>query len=146
MTIRAYPTKRIIETIEGGLARYMTNKIGADSVKGSVIKICCTNEDSVILCPTGDDCPSGIIYDNGVADGDLVLVVYAGIAEILVDNSTAVVCGYWAGTSDTTAGRAKVLSAPPAPPADGRNQELGFFIESKNAGTDILAKTIIHFR
>ena len=131
-------------TPEGGIAIRMINKTGAASIKGTVVDASITTDLAVAIEDIGDVDPIGIIYQSGIPDGDLVLVVISGIAEILIDDATAVTHGDWAGTSDVTAGRSQANTEPPA--TSKHDQEIGHFVESKIAGTDVLAKAIVHFR
>lgn len=133
-----------ILTIEGGIAIPMINKTGAASIKGTVVDPSTTTDLAVVAEEISGIDPIGIIYQDGIPDGDLVLVVISGIAEILIQDAMAVVRGDWAGTSDVTAGRAQATTEPPA--TSKHDAEIGHFLESKIAGVDVLAKAIIHFR
>ena len=133
-----------IGTKEGGVAMWIINKTGLPSVKGTVLDASLTTDIAVgIEVVSGID-PICIMYSDGVADGLLVLVIYAGIAEVLYDNGVAVVRGGWSGTSDITAGRAQSNINPPA--TVKHDQEIGHILESKGPGVDVLAKTLLHFR
>ena len=133
-----------ILTKEGGIAMWFINDTGAPSVKGTVVDPSANIDMAVAIEAIGDIDPVGIMYSDGIPDGEYVLVVVAGIAEVLVDAATPVTRQYWAGTSDTTAGRAQVRISPPA--TITHDQEIGHFFESKVGGPDVLAKIIVHFR
>ena len=133
-----------VMTAEGGIAITMINKTGAVSVKGTVLNPSDTDDLALQLEETGGIDPMAVMYSDGVPDGEPVLVVISGIAEVLVDAATAVTRGYWAGTSAITAGRAQVRVSPPATIV--HDQELGHWLESKAGGPDVLAKLILHFR
>jgi hypothetical protein len=79
--------KQVVITPEGGLAVWMINDTGADSVKGTMVR------NSLIergVSKIAVDIPNviGAIYDDGVADGDRVKVVVAGLAECLFIGNT----------------------------------------------------------
>ena len=75
--------------------------------------------------------------------------VVSGIAEVLLEDGTASIHGYWARTSITDAGRADITNAEPPgggiPQADIHFREIGHCLESKSSGTDVLAKVVLHF-
>ena len=131
-------------TPDGGSAIPLINKTGAASVKGTVVDASITTDLAVAIEDIGDIDPIGVIYQSGIPDGDPVLVIISGVAEILIDDATAATSGDWAGTSDVTAGRAQANTEPPA--TVKHDQEIGHFVESKSSGTDVLAKAILHFR
>jgi hypothetical protein len=133
-----------ILTKEDGIAIWFINDTGADSVKGTILEPSSLIDLAVSLEETGGINPIGVMYSDGIPDGEPVLVVISGLAEVLVDAAAAVTRGYWAGTSDTTAGRAQVRNSPPATVA--HDQEIGHYMESKAGGPDVLAKIIVHFR
>lgn len=133
-------------TSEGGLAICLINKTGAPSVKGSLVSPG-TVVDSSFVLQTDEFDAFGVVYDNNVADGDQCLVVVSGIAEVLLKDSTSAVRGYWAKASATD-GRAEVTTGPSglgALSASEHFREIGHCIESKNSGTNVLAKIVLHF-
>jgi hypothetical protein len=132
-------------TAEGGLAILLVNKTGAASVKGSVLEPYSATavDNAVKLAAAGGNHPVGVMYDDGVADGDAVWVVVSGRAQVLLENSVAGVRDYWLGTSNSTAGRAQCTTNPTS--QTEHMQELGHCIEAKTAGTDVLAYAILHF-
>lgn len=136
-------------TKEGGLAVYLINKTGAPSVKGTVVTAFGSVDESFDVALVSDAQPIGIVYNSGVADGGKTLVVISGKAEVLLEDTTASTRGYWVATSTTQAGRADAtLAVPPGggiPELDRHMAEIGHCLESKNAGTNVLAKCIIHF-
>jgi len=129
-------------TPEGGFVIKLTNRTGATSVKGTIVMADTVNDNAVKVATSGTDMPVGIIYNSGVADGSEVWVVVSGIAEVLLKDATASTRGYWVGVSNV-AGRADATNANPNPVA--HFTEIGHCLESKNAGTNVLAKCIIHF-
>jgi hypothetical protein len=134
-------------TPEGGYAIKVINDTGANSVKGTIMEASKAVDEAVILAGIDDPDPMGIMYSDGIADGEEVWVVVSGIAEVLY--STAVTRGTFArvpetGDASATAGYA-IAEALPAPPfaTNKHFQELGHPLES--IGAPGLAKTIIHF-
>ncbi len=101
-------------TVEGGRAVLLTNKTGAPSVVGEVVKLDPANDDSVILTVsggTGDDDSIGVFYEGGIADGSAVWIVYAGRTLVRAD------AGGFARAdrviaSSVTGGRARVSNSP----------------------------------
>jgi len=136
----------IFLTPEGGVATYMTNKTGAASVKGSVVSASTAVDNAFILQANEYDA-IGIVYEDGIADGSLCRVVFAGVAEVLFLDGVAPVRGYWV-YCDATNGRANNLAAPPGgtiTAIDNHFKEIGHCRESKSAGTNVLAKSVVHF-
>jgi len=131
-------------TAEGGIGIYIINKTGAASVKGTVLEASTALDLAVQIESAGGIEPVGIMYSDGIADGDLVLIIILGIAEILLEDTTACVHGDWCGVSASDDGRAIANTEPPAPLL--HDKEIGHFIESKSAGTNVLAKAILHYR
>ncbi len=139
-----------LTTEEGGLAIRLINNTGAASVKGSVVDASHSVEAAVELEGAGDLDPIGVIYDDGVADGDWVWIVVSGIADVLLEDGTGSTYGNWVETSGTAAGRADATNA--APPASGvigevqeHFREIGHCLETKGAGTGVLARCVLHF-
>lgn len=133
----------------GCLAVSLINKTGADSVLGSVVEASTTTDNAFALTHTGDVEPIGIVAESGVADGSECLVIVAGIAQVLLEDTTAATRGNWVKTGETDAGRADAtLGGPPAggvAQLDDHTQEIGHVLESKGAGTDVLCKIMVHF-
>lgn len=135
-------------TVEGGLAVLLINKTGGASVKGSLVEASTAQDSSFALTGVSDHMPIGAVYESGIADGDPCFVVVAGVAEVLLENTTASTHGNWVYTS-ATGGRANAtLAAPPGggiPELEEHMREIGHCLESKGAGTDVLAKILMHF-
>lgn len=131
----------------GGIAIKMTNKTGSASVKGMLIESNETVEDAFQELTDEYDC-IGIVYEEGVADGEDCWVVITGIAEVLLEDGTASTAGYWVESS-TVNGRADATNPLPAGGtlAELQNhfKEIGHCLETKTAGTDVLAKIVVHF-
>jgi hypothetical protein len=136
-------------TPEGGFAVHLTNKTGSASVKGTLVDAS-TGTDNAFAVVAADavDC-IGVVYEDGIADGEPCLVVIAGRAQVLLEDSTASTRGYWVKVSDNDAGRADATNA--APPGGTVNaledhlSEVGHCLESKSAGTDVLCWILMHF-
>jgi hypothetical protein len=128
----------------------MINDTGAASVKGTLVQASKEVDNGVILCLTTEKAPIGVIYEDGVAVGSDVYVVVTGVAKILLEDDTASTHGYWVVLSAITAGR--IDATQPTPPNESELadhslhfDEVGHCLESVSAGTDKLAKCIIHF-
>ncbi len=134
--------EKITWTDEGGLAVRLTNKTGVASVKGSIVQPH-TNDNSFEL--TEGNCVEcfGAVYENGIADGSECLVVISGRCQVLLKDATASTTKNWVQTSNV-AGRADATNASPAA-APQHFQEIGHCIETKGAGTDVLAFIMLHF-
>lgn len=87
----------------GGIMVRLTNKTGANSVKGTVVYADPAVDNAFEINPTSGDMPFGVVYDNGIADGAECWVVVAGIAEVLLVNSVASTRSYIAYSSATVA-------------------------------------------
>lgn len=138
-----------ILTKEGGIAIPFINKTGAPSVKGTLVIASSTTDSGVEICPADNPDIIGIIYQDGILDGDDVLVVISGKAEVLLQDLTSATRGYWVRISVTQNGRADITNASPPgggiPQADIHFRELGHCIESKASGTDVLTNIVLHF-
>jgi len=135
----------IVLTPEGGIGHYLTNGTGSASVKGSVVSASTSADNSFILQANQYDA-IGVVYDNAVADGAQCLVIFSGLAEVLFADGVAPVHGYWT-QAHTTDGRATNAAAPSGggfTNADEHFKELGHCLESKSAGTDVLALCTVH--
>ena len=136
-------------TPEGGLAVQFINDTGANSIAGTLVETSESTDNAVII--TDADCtdPIGVIYEDGIADGELVWVVIYGIADVLLEDSTTATHGYWARTSTTQPGRADITNnLPPGGTIQALEQhlsEIGHCIQSVTAGTDKKARIIKHF-
>lgn len=143
-----YTNSNVKFTSEGGLAVKLINKTGSASVKGSVISASSTLDGAFTLQANEFDA-MGIVYDNGIADGSSCWVVISGIAEVLLADSTASTRGYWVICSATD-GRADATQPTPQPNNTLNEhtthfKEIGHCIQTVTAGTNKLAKCIIHF-
>ncbi len=136
-------------TLEGGLAIKLLNDTGANSVKGTVLCASTSVERAADICPADEEDAIGIMYDDGIADGEFVWAVIMGNADVLIQDSQTATVGYWIRTSITQAGRADITNAEPPggglPEHDEHFREMGHCQESKSAGTDVLARCTLHF-
>ena len=135
-------------TPEGGIAISLTNKTGVASVKGSLVATS-TVTDHAFELQADEINTIGIVYEDGIADGSECLVVVSGIADVLLKDATASTRGFWAVAADTD-GRANITEPTPSPNNTvGEHtihfKEIGHCLESKVAGTDVLAKCVLHF-
>lgn len=130
-------------TKEGGIFAKLTNKTGVPSVKGSLIRPDTVVDNAFILTAADDDECCGVVYEDGIADGDECKIVFSGRAQILLKDATASTAGNWVKTADV-AGRADATGASPAA-APQHFQEIGHCLEAKGADTDVLAFIMLHF-
>lgn len=132
-------------TEEGGYAVRLLNGTGAASVKGSLMSASTTADLTVILQANEYDC-FGVCYEDGIAAGELVWVVIAGLADVLVEDAHAMVHGELALSAPTN-GRASSTTNPGSglPAADVHFKEIGHVLESKTAGTGVLCRYVLHF-
>lgn len=131
-------------TPEGGLAIRVVNGTGSESVKGTVVSASPTADNSFVLQSNEFD-TIGIVYESGIADGSLCWIVVAGIAEVLLKDTTASTRGQVALAADTD-GRMVAINVPSSNPVVAEHfKEIGHVMESKIAGTDVLVKCMIHF-
>jgi len=134
---------RTMLTVEGGIAIKLTNKTGANSVKGSVVSAS-TALNYACMLQDHQVAAIGVVYEDGVPDGAEVWVVVQGMADVLLENSTAATRGYWVYCS-TVDGRANATLAGPPAGADEHFKEIGHCIQTIGAGTDVLARAVLHF-
>lgn len=130
-------------TKEGGIFVKLTNKTGVPSVKGSLVRSD-TVVDNAFILTSGDDKEClGVVYENGIVDGDECKIVFSGRVRVLLKDATASTAQNWVATSDVP-GRADATGANPAA-APTHFKEIGHGIETKGAGTDVLAFIMLHF-
>jgi len=135
-----------ILTKDGGIAIPFINKTGAPSIKGYIVEPSNTTDNGVKYTDNDDVDPIGIMYSEGVADGEEVLVVVGAIADVYY--GTAVTRATFSRVpvvADGVASGQAVNEALPTSPfaTDKHFQEIGHPIESR--GTPGLAKTVLHF-
>lgn len=131
-------------TPEGGVAIQLTNKTGVASVKGTLVSASATTDNAFELQSNELD-TFGVVYEAGIADGSECWVVISGRAQVLLKDTTASTRKDLCVAADTD-GRALSVAMPTTPPSvDQHWKECGHFIESKVAGTSVLAYAMLHF-
>ena len=133
-------------TSEGGLAVRLTNKTGANSVKGQLVKADTANNDAAILTAISDNECFGVFYEDGIADGSEAWVVVSGIADVLFEDNHGPTRGDWVATSSSDAGYAVSQASPAAAPT--HFTEIGHCIQTVaagGAGTYVSARCVLHF-
>lgn len=143
-------TTKVRFTPEGGIAILLTNKTGANTVKGEVVTPSGTTTSAVKLIIKDYPDPIGAFYESGIADGQEAWVVVAGIADVYFVASTTM--GYVARgflTADGASyvpGQALNEAVPTGSPAvvtEKHFYEIGHLLETRvGAG---LAKVVLHF-
>ena len=128
-------------TSNGGYAIRMINKTASPSVKGTVVTVSSNTDNAFMIAPGSSTKPIGVVFESGIADGSLCLIVVAGICEVLLKNNTSAVRGNWVTVSDTD-GRADATVSSPNPATVFAS--IGYALESKTSGTDVLLKTTLH--
>jgi len=135
-----------MDTADGGTAVQIINKTGAASVKGTIVDL--HSDDNSFQLSAEESDTIGVVYEAGVADGALCWLTITGKAKVMLVDATASTAGYWVYASDT-AGRANATSALPPGGSiasiDNHFKEIGHCLESKTAGTDVLALINLHF-
>jgi len=127
-----------------GLAIKLKNGTGSPSVKGSVVAISTTADNSFILQSNEFD-SIGVVAESGRANGQLTWVIIQGVAKVLFKDNVAAVRGYVALSADTD-GRATNVAVPSANPVVAEHfKEIGHVMESKDAGINVLVNCLIHF-
>ena len=132
-------------TKEGGFATLLTNKTGGDTMKGMVVSASGAVDGAFVLQANTYDA-FGIVYEDGVDDGQTCWMVTTGQADVLVEDGHAVTRGQLMLCS-TTDGRATSVDRPDIglPGTDQHFTEIGHAIESKGAGTNVRVRCVIHF-
>jgi len=142
-----FPTVGIALTPCGGFARAFTNKTGARTVRGQLVTTG-SAANSVINTSAGVPNAIGAIWTVGADDGTACYVVISGVADILFADGQAPTVGYWVGSSDAVDGRARAAASLPDNSGAGvtmHNHEIGHCIQTVAAGTDVVARAVLHF-
>jgi hypothetical protein len=135
----------------GGLAILITNKTGANSVKGKVLRLSKSFDYAVDIIPISGVDPIGVFLDDGVPDGNKAWIVIHGMADVAMKNNTATTHGNWLKVSDEAGYADATLTAPPGggiPEIDEHFLEMGHCMQSVAAGgegTHILARCVLHY-
>lgn len=134
-------------TNEAGFQIKLTNKTGANSVKGDIVEPSDTTDRGFKLIPVGGIDPIGVVYETGIADGAECWIWLQGIVEVRYQAATT--RDYFArvtvsADTDDAAGVAIAEPLPTSPFATDKHfQEIGHVMESIGAAG--LALTVIHF-
>ncbi len=125
----------------------LINKTGGVSVKGTVVCASSTTDLAVSKIAVDTPDPFGVIYEDGIADGQPVKVVVGGIADVLfIGNTTRkhLARGFITADAGYIAGYALSEQVPSSPFATDKHfYEIGHVLESRvGAG---LAKVMLHF-
>jgi hypothetical protein len=130
-----------VRTGEGGIGMTMT--AGENLTRGEIVYFNQAGTSMrVYKAPTSNDMPVGIVYQSATT-GNAVIIVYAGCAYVLFQNSHAPTLGYICLTSATTAGRA--YNASSAASVAEHFREIGHTMETVSSGTNVLARVWLHF-
>ena len=138
----------MIITPLGGIAIQIINKTGVASVKGTVVSYSAADDNSFVLSAINEDQSIGVVYEAGVDDGSLCWVIILGIAEVLLEDTTAGTHGNWVFASGTVGRADATLAAPPAGGVallDQHMQEIGHCLQTVVGGTDVLCKIKTQF-
>lgn len=133
-------------TPEGGLAVRYVNGTGGASVKGTVVATS-TSGDGLAAQQANEYDSIGVVYDDGVLNGEEMWVVISGQADVLLENGTAATRGNLAIASDVD-GRADCSVANPGsglPATETHFKEIGHCLQTVTAGTNKLARCTLHF-
>lgn len=125
---------------------YMINKTGNNSVKGTLVAAH-NSVDNAFRIPVTPYDIVGVVYDNGIQDGGLCRVVFAGVVEVLMQNSNAVGNAHWIRASSDAYGRALASTDPAglgALSVDDHLKEIGHSLQTKSGGTNVLCKIVFH--
>lgn len=144
---RAHDALALQITAEGGLAIEMTNKTGANSVKGTVVSIYTATaiDKAFKLCEVDAADPIGIVYDAGIADGSACRVVIMGAADVLIEAGSTIAHRSWLRSPNATAGRGYLDSTPGGTSTTDHFREVGHCLEAKTNTGSTLARCILHF-
>ena len=138
---------KVMITPEGGIAVKLTNKTGANSVKGEVVTPHASFNNSVSKIIVDVPTPIGVFWESGIADGAEAWVVVSGIASVYFVGNTArgdLARGFITGDAGYVTGQALAEAAPVAPfGTDKHFYEIGHVAESRTGAG--LAKVILHF-
>ena len=132
-------------TPDSGFATLLINSTASAIPHGAACASSPDHDASVVLQSTEYD-TVGFAY-GAIAAGATGWVVTSGVAEALLKDGTAGVHGYWCKAADID-GRIVSATAPSGLGAMSTSEhfrEVGHCLESKDAGTDVLVKLLLHF-
>lgn len=133
-------------TGERGFLVKMVNRTGAASAKGTLVSASTTADGEAIKQANTYDV-IGVVQQAGVAEGAEMWVWCNGsIAQVLYKDTVAAVRGNIL-VADAVDGRGSDVSNPGGglPAADLHFSECGHVLQSKDAGTNVLALASLHF-
>lgn len=132
-------------TSERGFLTKMVNRTGHTSVKGEIIS-CSTTADNEAILQNNEYDAIGIVAEEGITEGSEMWVWKSGSrAQVLYKDSTAATRGYILLAADTD-GRAIDIAVPSSNPVVAQHfKECGHVCESKDAGTNVLVLSDLHF-
>lgn len=130
-------------TLEGGYCVVMSNNNGATIPKGYVVKTDPNNDDAVVLVGVGETLQFGVAYED-IPSGSQGLVVFGGIADVVLSASATASRGNWLGvsTASGSAGRVDVSSSPPTTLAN-RMRQVGFAMRNQATPGGLVRARII---
>lgn len=127
-----------------GIAIQLINGTGQTSILGSVVSVSDSEDNKFILQDNEFDA-IGVVAESGRSDGQPTWVIIAGVAKVLFKDNVAPVRGYIALSADTN-GRANCIDVPSSNPVQAEHfKEIGHVLESKQAGSNVIANVILHF-
>lgn len=145
-TLPLWSTVRL--TPEGGIAIRLTNKSGAQSQKGRIVRADTVFDNAVSINPVSGDMPIGVFYDNAALPDEQAWVVMAGIADVLLEDNIGCQAGDILYQS-ATAGEAGYAGAANTVPSDVIHfREIGHSVKTVAAGgvgTRQLTRAVLHF-
>lgn len=130
-------------TAEGGFYITLLNNTGAPSVKGSLVTASST-ANSAKLTPSSGSNAIGVVYEDGIAVGAPMKVVISGKAQVLLKDGESSTSGYWCGVSSVD-GRIYQLSSIPILSLLDFSKGIGYALENKSSGTNVLAMVSLRF-
>lgn len=131
-------------TPEGGVASKFTNGTGAILKHGTAVSLSAAADRTILHQTIEYDC-IGFVYGD-TAIGAEAWVVTTGVAEALFTDGNQPQRGYWVKASATD-GRVEAAVAPSgvsAIAAAEHFKEVGHCMQTKDAGTDVVALIIVH--
>lgn len=137
-------TERVWLTPEGGVASKFVNASGAILKHGTAVSLDTSTTMGVVPQTVEFDC-IGFVYGQ-TAIGAECWVVTCGVAEALFKDGTQPLVGYWTKASATD-GRVEATTPPSGTSAIAANEhfkEVGHCLETKAAGTDVVARIVVH--
>jgi len=134
-------------TPEGGIATRVINDTGAPSIKGTIVHASPNIDNAVSLVPIDNPDPCGIVYDNGIPNGEYMWIVQHGKAQVLY--STPVTCGTFSrcplsADGAGIAGQA-INEALPTPPFATNKHFLEIGHSTESRATPGLALIFLHW-